>query len=124
MALRTGAPILLHPGDLPLWHMRHPDLDPSAPSPTVRSITVAGTDLTVLHTPGHSPRRGLPVRARPRRGVHRRHPLPGRPRRHRPIVFGQADILESIRTRLLTLPDTVVHTGHGTDTTIGAESGI
>ena len=32
-------------------------------------------------------------------------------------------IIESIRTRLLTLPaDTVVHTGHGDDTTIGAEA--
>jgi len=32
-------------------------------------------------------------------------------------------IVESIRTRLLTLPpDTVVHTGHGDDTSIGAEA--
>ena len=31
-------------------------------------------------------------------------------------------ILDSIRDRLLTLPpDTVVHTGHGNDTTVGAE---
>jgi glyoxylase-like metal-dependent hydrolase (beta-lactamase superfamily II) len=31
-------------------------------------------------------------------------------------------IKESIRTRLFALPDeTVVHTGHGADTTIGAE---
>ena len=31
-------------------------------------------------------------------------------------------IIESIRERLLTLPDdTVVHTGHGDDTSIGAE---
>ena len=31
-------------------------------------------------------------------------------------------ILASIRSRLLTLPDdTVVHTGHGGDTTVGAE---
>ena len=37
VALRTGAPILLHPEDLPLWHMRHPDLEPSRPSRTVRS---------------------------------------------------------------------------------------
>ena len=30
--------------------------------------------------------------------------------------------MESIRARLLALPDeTVVHTGHGDDTTIGAE---
>jgi glyoxylase-like metal-dependent hydrolase (beta-lactamase superfamily II) len=33
-------------------------------------------------------------------------------------------IVESIRARLLTLPDeTVVHTGHGDDTTIAAERG-
>ena len=32
-------------------------------------------------------------------------------------------IVESIREKLLTLPsDTVVHTGHGDDTTIGAEA--
>jgi len=32
-------------------------------------------------------------------------------------------ILESIRTRLLTLPpETIVHTGHGASTTIGAEA--
>ena len=32
-------------------------------------------------------------------------------------------IIESIRTKLLTLPDdTVVHTGHGDTTTIGAEA--
>ena len=31
--------------------------------------------------------------------------------------------MESIRDRLLTLPpETVVHTGHGDDTTIGAEA--
>ncbi len=34
----------------------------------------------------------------------------------------EATILRSIRDRLLTLPDeTVVHTGHGDSTTIGAE---
>jgi hydroxyacylglutathione hydrolase len=33
-------------------------------------------------------------------------------------------IIRSIRDRLLDLPpETVVHTGHGEDTTIGAESG-
>ena len=35
---------------------------------------------TVLHTPGHAPGRGLPLRARPRLRVHRRHPVPGRAR--------------------------------------------
>jgi glyoxylase-like metal-dependent hydrolase (beta-lactamase superfamily II) len=33
--------------------------------------------------------------------------------------------MDSIRTRLLTLPDeTVVHTGHGPTTTIGAERDV
>ena len=38
-------------------------------------------------------------------------------------TYSDADlIVESIRTRLFALPDdTVVHTGHGPDTTIGAE---
>ena len=37
--------------------------------------------------------------------------------------FSDADLIrESIRARLLTLPDdTVVHTGHGPDTTIATE---
>ena len=35
----------------------------------------------------------------------------------------RAAIIESIRTKLLTLPpETVVHTGHGDDTTVGAEA--
>ena len=40
--------------------------------------------------------------------------------------YSDADLIkESIRARLLTLPDdTVVHTGHGPDTTIGAERAI
>ena len=39
--------------------------------------------------------------------------------------FSDEDLIkESIRARLLALPDeTVVHTGHGDDTTIGAEAG-
>ena len=37
--------------------------------------------------------------------------------------YSDADLIkESIRARLFALPDdTVVHTGHGADTTIGAE---
>ena len=46
-----------------------------------------------------------------------------RPGRDRPLVQRPRTlIVASIRARLLTLPDdTVVHTGHGDDTTIGAE---
>jgi glyoxylase-like metal-dependent hydrolase (beta-lactamase superfamily II) len=125
VALRTGAPILLHPGDLPLWHLRHPDLEPSASLADGQVITVAGTDLTVLHTPGHSP--GAVCLSAPDLGVVFTGDtlFQGGPGATGRSFSDKPTILESIRTRLLTLPrDTVVHTGHGTDTTIGAESGI
>ncbi|GAA1499391.1 MBL fold metallo-hydrolase [Dactylosporangium maewongense] len=125
VALRTGAPILLHPQDLPLWHMRHPDLEPSATLADGQVITVAGTDLTVLHTPGHSP--GAVSLSAPELGVVFTGDtlFQGGPGATGRSFSDKPTILESIRTRLLTLPgDTVVHTGHGTDTTIAAESGI
>lgn len=37
LADATGAPILLHPDDLPLWQQTHPDRAPTANSPTARS---------------------------------------------------------------------------------------
>ncbi|MDG6103466.1 MBL fold metallo-hydrolase [Dactylosporangium aurantiacum] len=125
VALRTGAPILLHPEDLPLWHMRHPDLEPSATLADGQVITVAGTDLTVLHTPGHSP--GAVCLSAPTLGVVFTGDtlFQGGPGATGRSFSDKPTILRSIRQRLLTLPpDTVVHTGHGTDTTIGAESHI
>lgn len=52
---RTGAPVLLHPADLPVWRLTHPDVDPDGELADGQVISVAGTDLRVLHTPGHSP---------------------------------------------------------------------
>ena len=76
----------------------------------------------VLHTPGHAP--GAVCLHAPELGCVFTgdtlfHGGPGATGRS----FSDADlIVESIRARLLTLPDdTVVHTGHGEDTTIGAE---
>ena len=51
----TGAPILLHPADAPLWGMTHPSRYPDADLYDGKVITVAGVDVQVLHTPGHSP---------------------------------------------------------------------
>ncbi len=87
LARATGAPILLHPDDLPLWLRTHPEHTPDGTLTDGQELTVAGIVLTVLHTPGHAPRRRLPVRPRTGRRLHRRHPLPGRPRRHRPVVL-------------------------------------
>jgi glyoxylase-like metal-dependent hydrolase (beta-lactamase superfamily II) len=118
----VAAPILLHPDDRPLWELTHPghlwDVDLS----DGQSIPVAGSSLTVLHTPGHSP--GSVCLLAPDLGcVFTGDTLfrggPGATGRS----YSDVDlILDSIRARLLTLPDeTVVHTGHGDDTTIGSE---
>ena len=55
LAEATGAPVLLHPADRVLWDMAHPDREPDGALADGREITVAGTVLRVLHTPGHTP---------------------------------------------------------------------
>ncbi len=124
---RVVAPILLHPADRPLWELTHPqdedghlwDLDLA----DGQEISVAGTTLVALHTPGHAP--GAVCFHAPDLGcVFTGDTLfqggPGATGRS----FSDADlIVTSIRERLFALPDeTVVHTGHGDDTTIGAEA--
>ncbi|NHA01642.1 MBL fold metallo-hydrolase [Nocardioides sp. W3-2-3] len=124
-ALREAvvAPILLHPDDKPLWELTHTDhlwdLDLADGS----EIPVAGTVLTAIHTPGHAP--GAVCLYAPDLGcVFTGDTLfqggPGATGRS----FSDRPTLEaSIRARLFDLPeDTVVHTGHGDDTTIGAEA--
>jgi len=86
-------------------------------------ITVAGTDVHVLHTPGHSPGSvsfSVPDLAVVFTGDTLFAGGPGATGRS---FSDFPTIVESIRTRLLTLPpETVVHTGHGDSTTIGAEA--
>lgn len=123
LARRTGAPVLLHPDDLPLWHMRHPGLRPDAGLAGGQSLTVAGAHLRVLHTPGHSP--GAVCLHAPELGVVFSGDtlFEGGPGATGRSFSDRPTILRSIRERLLTLPpETVVHTGHGPDTTIGAEA--
>src|SRR3954454_241470 len=55
LAARTGAPILLHPADAPLWGMKHRDRRPDADLIDGETLSVAAVEGTVLHTPGHSP---------------------------------------------------------------------
>lgn len=123
LADRTGAPILLHPGDLPLWRLTHPERAPDGELADGATLRVAGAELTVLHTPGHSP--GAVCLHMPGSGVL----FSGDTLfRGGPGATGRSfsdfpTIIDSIRGRLLTLPaETVVHTGHGDDTTIGAEA--
>jgi glyoxylase-like metal-dependent hydrolase (beta-lactamase superfamily II) len=122
LADRFDAPVRLHPADDPLWRMtyRHAAFAPLADGDR---IDVGGTTLEVLHTPGHAP--GAVCFSAPDLGtVFTGDTLfqggPGATGRS----FSDYDTLvASIRARLFTLPpDTVVRTGHGADTTIGAES--
>jgi glyoxylase-like metal-dependent hydrolase (beta-lactamase superfamily II) len=122
VAAATGADIHLHPDDRMLWDVVHTGVETVALADG-DVVTVAGTDLQVLHTPGHSPG-GVCLYA-PDLGVvlsgdtlfHGGPGATGRSFSHFPTI------LDSIRERLLSLPaETRVLTGHGDETTIGAEA--
>ncbi len=123
LAGATGAPILIHDADRMLWDDVYPDRAPDGTLAEGDTVTVAGTDLTVLHTPGHSPG-GVCLHDAANARVFGGDTLfnggPGATGRS----FSSFDtIIDSIRTKLLVLPpETVVHTGHGDTTTIGAEA--
>ena len=123
LAAAVDAPVWLHPDDRMLWDVVHPHRAPDGELVDGQVLTVAGESLWVLHTPGHSPGGcclhdavgGLLFS-----GDTLFHGGPGATGRS----FSDFDtIIESIRTKLLRLPAiTVVHTGHGDDTTIGQEA--
>jgi glyoxylase-like metal-dependent hydrolase (beta-lactamase superfamily II) len=119
----TGAPVWFHPADRMLWDVVHPGTAPDRDLDEGVQFPIAGVTLQALHTPGHSP--GSTCLHAPDLGtvftgdtLFRGGPgATGRSYSDKPTI------LESIRTRLLTLPpDTVVRTGHGDDTTVAAES--
>ncbi|MFI6440184.1 MBL fold metallo-hydrolase [Streptomyces sp. NPDC050759] len=123
LAARTGAPILLHLDDRILWRNVHPDRSPDGYLSDRRRLTVAGTELIVLHTPGHSP--GAICLYAPDLGtVFTGDTLfAGGPGATGRSFSDFPTIIRSIRSELLPLPpDTRVLTGHGATTTIGAEA--
>lgn len=118
----VDAPILLHASDRMLWDTVWPsdapdgDLNPGSP------IKAGGHQLDVLHTPGHSP------------GCCSFHDAGsgavfsgdtlfcGGPGATGRSFSDEPTILRSLLDILLALPnETIVHTGHGDSTTIGAE---
>jgi glyoxylase-like metal-dependent hydrolase (beta-lactamase superfamily II) len=109
-ALRDAvrAPLLLHPDDRPVWELTHQDSLWDADLEHGQTIKVAGAVLEILHTPGHSPG-SVSVNV---------HDLGATGR----SFSDEGQIMGSIRDVLFRLPDeTIVHTGHGADTTIAAE---
>jgi glyoxylase-like metal-dependent hydrolase (beta-lactamase superfamily II) len=127
----TGAPILLHPADRPLYD-RLPEQGlwlglrlerPPAPDANLshgQSLSIGGSRLEVRHAPGHT--EGHVVFVADTfvlggdvlfQGSIGRTDLPG---------GDHETLMSSIHRELLTLPDgLVVHPGHGPSTTIGAE---
>ncbi len=124
VALRDAvdAPILLHDADRMLWDVVYPEDTPDRAVEPGSTLRAGGHEFGVLHTPGHSP------------GCCCFHDVAtgavmsgdtlfcGGPGATGRSYSDEPTILASIRDVLLELPDhTVVHTGHGDTTTIGAE---
>ena len=127
----TGAEVAIHANDAPYLQDNHPMMqmfsrsskEMPAPDRLLENgdtIDIGELRFRVLHTPGHTPG-GISLLGEG--GVFTGDTL-------FQFSIGRADFpgasyedeMESIRTRLLTLPDeTTVYPGHGPDTTIGVE---
>ena len=123
----VDAPIMLHPDDRMLWDVVYPDVEPDLDLIEGEVLSAGGTELRVLHTPGHSP--GCVCFFDETTAVGSHHLFSGDTlfcggpgatgRSHSSFEV----IIRSIRERLLELPpETIVHTGHGDSTTIGDEA--
>ena len=122
VAADRDAEIALHPADHMLWEQEYGTLRWDVELADGASIDVAGVSLAVRHTPGHSPG-AVSLYSDELGAVFTGDTLfAGGPGATGRSFSDFGVIIESIRHRLLTLPlDTVVHTGHGDDTTIRAE---
>jgi glyoxylase-like metal-dependent hydrolase (beta-lactamase superfamily II) len=116
-------PVLLHAADRMLWDAVYPTVAPGGELADGDTLGVAGAELAVLHTPGHSPG-GVCLHDRSGGRVFAGDTL----FRGGPGATGRSysdfpTIIESIRTKLFVLPAaTVVASGHGDTTTIGDEA--
>ncbi len=123
LADALDAPVWLHPDDLMLWSAVYPERAPDGLLADGLTIVAGDTSLTVLHTPGHSPG-GCCLYDEAGGVVFSGDTLfNGGPGATGRSFSDFPTIIESIRDRLLVLPGaTRVLTGHGDETTIGAEA--
>lgn len=122
LADASGAPIGLHRDDRMLWDELYPDRAPDLELKDGDVLRVAGEALEVIHTPGHTPG-GICLYD------HAGHLFGGDTLfQGGPGATGRKysdfdTIIDSIKTRLLTLPpETTVFPGHGPTTTVGDEA--
>ena len=122
VAQAVGAPIYLHPADQVLWEQVYPDFKPDAELADGDVFEVGGATLEAIHTPGHSPGSTCFHLASEGTVFTGDTLFNGGPGATGRSYSDYPTILTSIRERLLPLPaETVVRTGHGDNTTIGAE---
>jgi glyoxylase-like metal-dependent hydrolase (beta-lactamase superfamily II) len=108
---------------VPVWQLTHPDRTPDADLASGQVISVAGVQLQVHHTPGHAP--GAVCLYCPELGVlftgdtlfSGGPGATGRSFSDFPTIVASIDALVAALP-----PETVVHTGHGDSTTLGAEA--
>ena len=119
LADATAAPILLHPADKVIWDLTHSERQPDGALAGGQVITVGGTEVRVLHTPGHAP--GAICLYVPELGVLFSGDtlFAGGPGATGRSFSDFGTLTGSIREQLLVLPrNTIVHTGHGDSTTL------
>jgi glyoxylase-like metal-dependent hydrolase (beta-lactamase superfamily II) len=122
LAEACGAPIGMHPDDRMLWDEVYPSRPPDITLNDGESLVIADQSLHVIHTPGHTPG-GVCLYDQDGHLFGGDTLFKGGPGATGRKYSDFATIIESIRTRLLTLsPDTTVYPGHGETTTIGQES--
>ncbi len=126
-------PVYLHPADLPLYHnasqaaglweipFKQPRSEPQGLA-DAQTLTLGDTEVHCLFTPGHAPGHSafyVPSEHFVLAGDALFQGSIGRT----DLPFGNhAQLLESVKTQLLTLPiETVVYPGHGPETTVGRE---
>lgn len=111
---RLGVPFRIHHADAAMA-----GLPPDLAIEDEDEIWIGDLMLTALHTPGHTP--GSVCFAIDGHAFTGDTLFPGGPGRTTDAA-AFSRIVDSLRSRLFTLPDeTVVYPGHGLDTTIGAE---
>jgi glyoxylase-like metal-dependent hydrolase (beta-lactamase superfamily II) len=118
----VGAPVWLHPDDTMLWGAVYPTRPTNGDLADGQRTEIGGVAIEVIHTPGHSPGSCCLYAADLGQVFTGDTLFNGGPGATGRSYSDRPTILRSIRERLMALPpDTVVHTGHGDDTTIGAE---
>lgn len=124
LQVAVDAPIFLHPEDHMLWRVVYPNRLPDMDLVDGARLSAGKEELAVRHTPGHSPGSCCFVLASGGHVFTGDTLFCGGPGATGRSYSDFPTIIRSIRERLLTLPaETVVHTGHGDTTTIGAEAG-